>query len=128
MRRLAQALAACVAINASARGGASPLIGIASGQDFPARQIVLVVPFPAGGSTDAIARIISEPMRIALGQTVVVQNVTGARSTIGVGRAIQSAPDGYTLSVGNWTSHVGASTRSTRCRGTCSAIWSRYRC
>jgi len=83
--------------------------GATAAQDYPARQIVLIVPFPAGGSTDAIARIISEPMRQALGQTVVVQNVTGAGSTIGVGRAIQSAPDGYTLSVGNWTSHVGAS-------------------
>jgi tripartite-type tricarboxylate transporter receptor subunit TctC len=78
-------------------------------QEYPSRQIVLIVPFPAGGSTDAIARIIAEPMRALLGQSVVVQNVTGAGATIGVGRAIQSAPDGYTLSVGNWTSHVGAS-------------------
>jgi len=90
-------------------GAALLLMSAAAAQDFPVRQIVLIVPFPAGGSTDAIARIIAEPMRAALGQTVVVQNVTGAGSTIGVGRAIQSAPDGYTLSVGNWTSHVGAS-------------------
>lgn len=80
----------------------------ATAQDFPSRQIVLMVPFPAGGSTDAIARIISEPMRAVLGQPVVVMNVAGAGSTIGVGRAAQAAPDGYTLSVGNWTSHVGA--------------------
>ena len=85
------------------------LASAAVAQDYPTRQIILIVPFPAGGSTDAIARIVSEPMRQALGQTVVVQNVTGAGSTIGVGRAIQAAPDGYTLSVGNWTSHVGAS-------------------
>ena len=90
-------------------GAGLVLIGAAAAQDFPTRQIVLIVPFPAGGSTDAIARIVSEPMRQALGQTVVVQNVTGAGSTIGVSRAIQAAPDGYTLSVGNWTSHVGAS-------------------
>lgn len=83
------------------------LISAAPAQDYPTRQIVMIVPFPAGGSTDAIARIISEPMRQALGQTVVVQNVPGGGATIGVGRAIQSPPDGYTLSVGNWTSHVG---------------------
>lgn len=83
-------------------------IANAAAQDFPTRQIILMVPFPAGGSTDAIARIIAEPMRAALGQTVIVMNVPGAGSTIGVGRAIQAAPDGYTLSVGNWTSHVGA--------------------
>lgn len=89
-------------------GAGLAIIGAAAAQDYPARQIVLIVPFPAGGSTDALARILSEPMRAALGQPVVVQNVPGAGSTIGVGRAIQSAPDGYTLIVGNWTSHVGA--------------------
>ena len=78
-------------------------------QEFPSRQIVLVVPFPAGGSTDALARIIAEPMRAALGQPVIVMNVAGAGSTIGVARALQALPDGYTLSIGNWTSHVGAS-------------------
>ena len=90
-------------------GAALALGGAALAQDYPARQIVIIVPFPAGGSTDALARIIAEPMRVALGQPVIVQNVPGAGSTIGVGRAIQSAPDGYTLSIGNWTSHVGAS-------------------
>jgi tripartite-type tricarboxylate transporter receptor subunit TctC len=84
------------------------LMGAAAAQEYPTRQIVVIVPFPAGGSTDAIARIIAEPMRVALGQPVVVQNVPGAGSTIGTGRAIQSPPDGYTLIVGNWTSHVGA--------------------
>jgi tripartite-type tricarboxylate transporter receptor subunit TctC len=80
----------------------------AAAQEYPSRQIVMIVPFPAGGSTDILARIIAEPMRVALGQPVVVQNVPGAGSTIGVGRAVQSPPDGYTLIVGNWTSHVGA--------------------
>ncbi len=89
-------------------GAGLALIAAAAAQDYPTRQIVVIVPFPAGGSTDALARILSEPMRVALGQPVVVQNVPGAGSTIGVGRAIQSAPDGYTLIVGNWTSHVGA--------------------
>jgi tripartite-type tricarboxylate transporter receptor subunit TctC len=97
--------------------GGLVLLGIASfalvpgarAQDFPARQIVIVVPFPAGGSTDALARILAEPMRAALGQPVIVQNVAGAGATIGIGRVVQAAPDGYTLSLGNWTSHVGGS-------------------
>jgi len=90
-------------------GAGLALIGAAAAQDYPTRQIVVIVPFPAGGSTDILARILSEPMRQALGQPVVVQNVPGAGATIGVGRAIQSPPDGYTLIVGNWTSHVGGS-------------------
>jgi len=85
------------------------LIGSAAAQDFPSRQIMLIAPFPAGGGTDILARILAEGMRPALGQQVVIQNVPGAGSTIGVARALQSAPDGYTLSIGNWTSHVGAS-------------------
>jgi tripartite-type tricarboxylate transporter receptor subunit TctC len=84
------------------------LTGAALAQDYPTRQIVIIVPFPAGGSTDIQARLLSESMRQALGQSVVVQNVPGAGSTIGTGKAIQSPPDGYTLIVGNWTSHVGA--------------------
>jgi len=84
------------------------LMGAAAAQEYPTRQIVVIVPFPAGGSTDIQARVLSEPMRQVLGQPVVVQNVPGAGSTIGTGRAVQAAPDGYTLIVGNWTSHVGA--------------------
>jgi tripartite-type tricarboxylate transporter receptor subunit TctC len=90
-------------------GAGLALIGGAAAQDYPTRQIVVIVPFPAGGSTDIQARILSEPMRQALGQPVVVQNVPGAGTTIGTGRAVKAAPDGYTLIVGNWTSHVGAS-------------------
>jgi tripartite-type tricarboxylate transporter receptor subunit TctC len=92
--------------------GAVTLAGFvprAAAQEFPTRQIVVVVPFPAGGSTDALARILAEPMRVALGQPVIVQNVAGAGATIGIGRVVQAAPDGYTLSLGNWTSHVGGS-------------------
>src|SRR5262245_32908358 len=84
------------------------LVGAAAAQDYPTRQIVVIVPFPAGGSTDIQARILTEPMRQVLGQPVVVQNVPGGGSAIGTGRAVQAAPDGYTLIVGNWTSHVGA--------------------
>ncbi len=83
--------------------------GGAPAQDYPSKQIVIMVPFPPGGATDILARFLAESLRVTLGQPVIVQNVAGAGSTIGVGRAIQAAPDGYTLSIGNWTSHVGAS-------------------
>lgn len=89
-------------------GAGLVLGGSAAAQDYPARQITIVVPFPPGGASDILARLMAEPMRAVLGQTVLVQNVPGAGSTIGVGRVVQSPPDGYTLSLGNWTSHVGA--------------------
>ena len=66
----------------------------------------MVVPFAAGGPTDTIARIMAERMSKALGQTVVVENVTGAAGSIGVGRVARAAPDGYTLSIGHWSTHV----------------------
>jgi tripartite-type tricarboxylate transporter receptor subunit TctC len=82
-------------------------IGNANAQDFPTRPMTIIVPFPAGGPTDTLARILGEHMKGTLGQPVIVENVTGAGATIGVGRSIASAPDGYTLGIGNWTSHVG---------------------
>jgi tripartite-type tricarboxylate transporter receptor subunit TctC len=83
-------------------------IGQATAQDFPNRPVTIIVPFPAGGPTDTLARILGDRMKESLGQPVIVENVTGAGATIGVGRAIGAAPDGYTVIVGNWTSHVGA--------------------
>jgi len=80
----------------------------ARGETYPTRPVTMIVPFPAGGPTDTLARILTERMRAPLGQPVVIENVTGAGASIGVGRAAQAAPDGYTLSIGNWTSHVGA--------------------
>jgi tripartite-type tricarboxylate transporter receptor subunit TctC len=77
-------------------------------QDYPSRPITMIVPFAAGGPTDTLGRIMAEGMRPSLGQTVIIENVTGAGSTLGVGRAVQAPPDGYTLSIGNWTSHVGS--------------------
>jgi tripartite-type tricarboxylate transporter receptor subunit TctC len=77
-------------------------------QTFPARPITLIVPFPPGGSTDTAARIIGERMRAPLGQTVVIENVGGAGGTIGVGRLARAAPDGYTIDIGQWDTHVGA--------------------
>ncbi|HEY4921318.1 MAG TPA: tripartite tricarboxylate transporter substrate-binding protein [Xanthobacteraceae bacterium] len=81
---------------------------IACADQYPSRPITIIVPFPAGGPTDTLARILGERMRQTLGQPIVIENVTGAGASIGVTRAIESAPDGYTLSIGNWTSHVGA--------------------
>jgi tripartite-type tricarboxylate transporter receptor subunit TctC len=70
------------------------------------RPVTLVVPYPAGGPTDTIARLIGEKMRGALGQPVVIENTSGAGGTIGVGRVAKSPGDGYTLSIGHWGSHV----------------------
>jgi tripartite-type tricarboxylate transporter receptor subunit TctC len=80
----------------------------AAAQTYPSRPVTVIVPFPAGGPTDTLARIFAEAAKGPLGQTIVIENVAGAGASIGIGRAVQAAPDGYTLSVGNWTSHVGA--------------------
>jgi tripartite-type tricarboxylate transporter receptor subunit TctC len=80
----------------------------APAQDYPSRPITMIVPFAAGGPTDTLGRILSERMRVSLGETIVIENVTGAGSTIGVGRAAQATADGYTLALGNWTSFVGS--------------------
>ncbi len=81
-------------------------IPAASGQTFPSRPVTLVVPFAAGGPVDTIARILSVPMAKTLGQPVLVESVTGAAGTLGVGRVARAAPDGYTLSIGHWSTHV----------------------
>jgi tripartite-type tricarboxylate transporter receptor subunit TctC len=78
----------------------------ADAQTYPTRPITMVVPFAAGGPTDTITRIVAERMRVSLGQTVIIENVTGADGSIGVGRVARAAPDGYTLSVGQWSTHV----------------------
>ncbi|HKE41249.1 MAG TPA: tripartite tricarboxylate transporter substrate binding protein BugD [Casimicrobiaceae bacterium] len=77
-----------------------------SAQNYPSHSITMIVPFAAGGPTDTIARIVAERMGKTLGQTVVVENVTGAAGSIGVGRVARAAPDGYTLSIGHWSTHV----------------------
>jgi tripartite-type tricarboxylate transporter receptor subunit TctC len=79
---------------------------IARAQAYPSRPITMVLPFAAGGPTDALARILAERMRASLGQPVIIENVTGAAGTIGVGRVARATPDGYTISVGPWNSHV----------------------
>src|SRR5499426_3608018 len=80
--------------------------GQAPAQPYPSRPVTFIVPYGAGGPVDTLARILSEPMRTSLGQPVIVENVTGANGTIGVARAARAAPDGYTVSIGNWPSHV----------------------
>jgi tripartite-type tricarboxylate transporter receptor subunit TctC len=81
-------------------------IGVVAAQPFPSRPVTLIVPFGAGGPVDTLARALSEAMRSSLGQPVIIENVTGASGTIGVGRAVRAAPDGYTVSIGNWPSHI----------------------
>ncbi len=78
----------------------------ASAQTYPSRPVTVIVPFAAGGPTDALARIMAERMRKTLGQPVVVENTTGAAGSIGVGRVARAAPDGYTVGIGHWSTHV----------------------
>jgi tripartite-type tricarboxylate transporter receptor subunit TctC len=80
----------------------------AQAQTYPSRPITLVVPFPPGGSTDTIARIMAERMRTTLGQSVIIENVGGAGGSIAVGRVARAAPDGYTIDIGQWDTHVGS--------------------
>src|SRR5205807_7193282 len=81
---------------------------VAQAQAYPTRPITMIVPFPAGGATTTLARVLAEHMMETLGQPVVVENVGGAGGSIGVSRSARAAPDGYSLSFGNWASHVGA--------------------
>jgi tripartite-type tricarboxylate transporter receptor subunit TctC len=79
---------------------------LAAAQDYPSRPVTMVVPFPAGGPLDSVARIMAERMRVALGQTVVVDNVGGASGTVGIGRVIRAVPDGYTIVAGGLPTNV----------------------
>lgn len=94
------------------RVAAIALVGFLAGvsqsiaDDYPSRPITMVVPFAAGGPTDVVARIMAEGMRPSLGQQVIIENVTGAAGSIGVGKVARAAPDGYTLSIGHWSTHV----------------------
>src|SRR5262249_13791059 len=99
MRKLIVAIALAMA----AASGAT-----AQAQTFPSRQITLIVPFPPGGSTDVAARIMAERMRPILGQPIVIENVGGAGGSIAVGRVARATPDGYTIDIGQWDTHVGS--------------------
>jgi tripartite-type tricarboxylate transporter receptor subunit TctC len=95
MRKLSLATAAILALSSAAFA-----------QSYPTRPVTFIVPYGAGGPVDTMARTLSEAMRASLGQPIVIENVTGANGTIGVGRAVHAAPDGYTVSIGNWPSHI----------------------
>jgi tripartite-type tricarboxylate transporter receptor subunit TctC len=82
------------------------LSSFARAQAYPSRPITLIVPFAAGGPTDTIARIVTEGMRASLGQPIIIENVGGADGSIAVGRAARTAPDGYTIIIGNVATHV----------------------
>lgn len=79
---------------------------IARAQAYPSRPITIIVPFAAGGGTDIVARSLAEQMRESLGQPTIIENIAGAAGSLGVGRAVRSPPDGYTIIVGTVTTHV----------------------
>ena len=68
----------------------------------------MIVPFPAGGATTTLARVLAEHMKTTLGQPIMIENVAGASGSIGTTRVARAVPDGYTLSFGKWASHVGS--------------------
>ena len=73
----------------------------AAADNFPSRVVTIVVPYPAGGPTDTIARILADRLQATLGQTLIVENISGAGGAIGVGKVAHAAPDGYTISIGH---------------------------
>jgi len=101
MTRLPRAALAATFIAATFFG-----IAGASAQNFPTRPVTIVVPFAAGGPADAMARVIGDRMRVSLGQQVIIENVAGAGGSTGVGRVVRAPPDGYTISIGHWSTHV----------------------
>jgi tripartite-type tricarboxylate transporter receptor subunit TctC len=80
----------------------------AQADNYPSHPLTLMVGFPPGGPTDALARLVAKGMETALHQPIVVETASGASGTIATGRVVHAAPDGYTIGIGNWTSHVGA--------------------
>jgi tripartite-type tricarboxylate transporter receptor subunit TctC len=102
MKQLLRAAASAAIFIAATFGG----IAGASAQNFPTRPVTIVVPFAAGGPADAMARVIGDRMRVSLGQQVIIENVAGAGGSTGVGRVVRAPPDGYTVSIGHWSTHV----------------------
>ena len=102
MRRLF----AVIALLCAALAGSAPMYS-AHADSFPSRAITLIVPYPPGGSTDVAGRIIADKMGKALGQPVIVENVGGAGGSLGVSRLARAQPDGYTIDLGQWDTHVG---------------------
>src|SRR5947209_5322570 len=98
-RRTFLKVAAGVALPALPRPGSAQT-------PYPSKPITIIVPYAAGGPTDTIARITAERLRVSLGQTIIIENTTGAGGTIAVARVARSAPDGYTVGIGQNGSHV----------------------
>jgi tripartite-type tricarboxylate transporter receptor subunit TctC len=98
MTRLSCVTLALALLSASVAAGAA--------DDYPSRPITMIVPFAAGGPTDVVGRLLAQHMSQTLGQNVVVEDITGAAGTVGVGRVAHAPPDGYTLSLGHWSTHV----------------------
>jgi tripartite-type tricarboxylate transporter receptor subunit TctC len=101
-----RALALAAILAAAMLASAPNAYAQVSSSGYPSRPITMNVPYAAGGPLDVTARVVAEGMGRALGQTIVVENVAGAGGSLGVGRAVRAAPDGYTISAGNWSSHV----------------------
>lgn len=101
LRRQFLALAASAAISPTT-------FRLARAETYPSHPITMMVGYPPGGPTDTLARILGEAMGQSLGQTIVIETVTGASGTIATGRVVHAKPDGYTIGIGNWTSHVGS--------------------
>jgi tripartite-type tricarboxylate transporter receptor subunit TctC len=85
---------------------ASPGPPPAHAEAYPSRPITMNVPYAAGGPLDVMVRVVADGLRATLGQPIVIENVAGAGGSVGVGRAARAAPDGYTISAGNWSTHV----------------------
>jgi tripartite-type tricarboxylate transporter receptor subunit TctC len=91
----------------AASAAALPAVSsMALAEAYPSRPLTMIVPFAAGGPTDVSGRIMAEGMRRSLGQPVIVENVTGADGSIGVGRTARTRPDGYTIDLGIMSTHV----------------------
>src|SRR5258708_32570075 len=89
--------------------GAAALLALsrsAEAQAYPSRPITMVVPFPAGSSSDATARVLAEQMRGSLGQPIIIENISGADGSIGTGRVARARPDGYTIELGGTATHM----------------------
>jgi tripartite-type tricarboxylate transporter receptor subunit TctC len=94
-------------LHLAAGAAALPAVSrLAWAQSYPSRPITVVSGFAAGGPTDVVMRVLADRMRTTLGQPIIIENATGASGSIAVGRVVRAAPDGYTLSVGHWSTHV----------------------
>src|SRR5258707_7545247 len=94
-------------LHLAAGAAAIPVVSrIAGAQTYPTRPITIIVPYPAGGGADSVLRVMAERMRTLLDQPIVIENLSGATGSLGVGRVARAAPDGYTVGIGNWSTHV----------------------